>query len=71
LLAAHRRAKAQAGELRLAMPPGLLRVFELTGIDHVIPNFPSLEQAVALRPGREQNGLVAPLGAIGIEGQAR
>jgi anti-sigma B factor antagonist len=56
LIAAHKRARAEGGELRLAMPANVLRVFELTGIDRVIPNFTSLEQALAHKSGNEPNG---------------
>jgi anti-sigma B factor antagonist len=46
LVRAHNRALADGGELRLVIPASamVLRVFALTGIDRVIPNFP--------RPGR-------------------
>ena len=50
LLAAHRRAQAEAGELRLAISAApVLRVFAATGIDRVIPNFTRLEQALGHR----------------------
>jgi anti-sigma B factor antagonist len=41
LVAAYKRAQAEGGELRLAMPAGVLRVFELTGVDRVIPPSPA------------------------------
>jgi hypothetical protein len=49
---AHNRALADGGELRLVIPASaaVLRVFALTGIDRVIPNFPSLYEAVAPAP---------------------
>lgn len=56
LVAAYRRAQAEGGELRLAMPAGGLRVFALTGVDRVIPNFTSVEQALAHKPANEPNG---------------
>ena len=86
LVAAHERAQAEGGELRLALPAaGVLRVFEITGLHRVIPSFRSLEQALAdrsvTRPdgnqrpggtveGSEQNGLVAQLGTSRLDGQA-
>ena len=48
LLAAHKRAKSEGGELLLVIPAiAVLRVFAITGIDRVIPNFTSLDQALA------------------------
>jgi anti-anti-sigma factor len=59
LVLAHRRAAAEGGELRLVVRSAtLLRLFSLTGVDHVIPNFATLDQAVseppaiAIRPRR-------------------
>ena len=59
LVLAHRRAAAEGGELRLVVRAAtLLRLFSLTGVDHVIPNFTPLDQAVselpaiAIRPPR-------------------
>ena len=78
LLAAHNRAQAEGGELLLVIPAiAVLRVFELTGMDRVIPNFTSLDQALAqpsadgpnghrradgAPKGSEQNGLLAQHG---------
>jgi anti-sigma B factor antagonist len=51
LLAAHQRAQADDGELRLVLPRApVLRVFALTGIDHMIPIFTSLDEALARTP---------------------
>jgi hypothetical protein len=52
LLRAHKRAVADGGELRLVIPASaaVLRVFAITGIDRVIPNFPSLYKAVKPAP---------------------
>ncbi len=52
LARAHNRALAEGGELRLVMPTSasVLRVFALTGIDQVIPTFPSLYEAVKTAP---------------------
>ena len=47
LLAAHKRARAEGGELLLVLrSPTVLRVFALTGIDRMIPTFTSLEEAL-------------------------
>jgi anti-sigma B factor antagonist len=51
LVRAHKRAQAEGRELRLvitAVP--VLRIFAVTGIDHLIPNFSSLEEALAQAP---------------------
>jgi anti-sigma B factor antagonist len=52
LVRAHNRALAEGGELRLVIPASamVLRVFALTGIDRVIPNFPSLYEALEPAP---------------------
>jgi anti-sigma B factor antagonist len=84
LVAAHERAQAEAGELRLAVPAAnVLRVFEISGLYRMIPTFPSLEQALTYRSatgpdghqrpggpveGNEQSGLVAQLGTSGLDG---
>ena len=48
LVRAHKRAQAEFGELLLVLPATtVLRVFAITGIDRVIPNFSSLEDALA------------------------
>jgi anti-sigma B factor antagonist len=48
LLAVHKRAQSEGGELLLVIPdPLALRVFAITGVDRVIPNVTSLEDAVA------------------------
>ena len=59
LVLAHRRAVAEGGELRLVVRAAtLLRLFSLTGVDHVIPNFTTLDEAlgelpaIAIRPRR-------------------
>jgi anti-sigma B factor antagonist len=60
LVRAHKRALADGGELRLVIPASaaVLRVFALTGIDRLIPNFTDREEALepapaaAPRPGR-------------------
>jgi anti-sigma B factor antagonist len=51
LVAAHRRAHAEDGEVRLVIPDvAVLRVFALLGMDRVIPNFASLAEALAQAP---------------------
>jgi anti-sigma B factor antagonist len=59
LIAAHRRAGAEGREMLLVIPStAVLRVFALTGMDTVIPNFTSLAEALAQAPaianGRRQ-----------------
>jgi anti-sigma B factor antagonist len=57
LLAAHKRAQAATGELLLVISATpVLRVFALTGIDRVIPNFTSLDQALAQTSADGSNG---------------
>jgi anti-sigma B factor antagonist len=47
LIAAHKRAQAEDCEVRLVIPgPPVLRVFALTGMDRVIPNFTTLAEAL-------------------------
>jgi anti-sigma B factor antagonist len=48
LVRAHQRAEAQGGEVRLVIcTADVLRIFTVTGINRVIPSFPSLAQALA------------------------
>jgi anti-sigma B factor antagonist len=48
LVAAHRRAQAEDGEVLLVIPDAtVLRVFAITTMDRVIPNFASLDEALA------------------------
>lgn len=52
LVAAHKRARAQDGQILLVMSdPTVLRIFEITGLDHVIPHVTTLEEALAQAPG--------------------
>jgi anti-anti-sigma factor len=45
---AHKRARAEGGRVLLVLPGAtVLRIFSITGLDDVIPNFPSLEEALA------------------------
>jgi len=86
LLAAHKRAQAAGGELLLVLSAThVLRVFAITGIDRMIPNFTSLDQALAQTSaagsnGRRRadgapegsggNGLVAQHGTSELDGEA-
>ncbi len=48
LVAAHRRAQAEGGQLLLVISSAaVLRILAITGIDRVIPNFTSLADALA------------------------
>jgi anti-sigma B factor antagonist len=82
LLAAHKRAQAEGAELLLAITAApVLRVLAITSIDRMIPNFTSLDQALAQAsangrggsPGAEnseQEGLILKLGTRGLDEQA-
>jgi anti-sigma B factor antagonist len=51
LVLGHRRAVAEGGELRLVVRAAtLLRLFSLTGVDDVIPNFATLDEALSDLP---------------------
>jgi anti-anti-sigma factor len=51
LVRAHKRAQTEGGELLLVVPATtVLRIFAITGIDRMIPNFSSLEDALAAPP---------------------
>ena len=57
LLAVHKRAQAQGGELLLVIPSAaVLRVLAITCIDRMIPNFTSLEEALAQTSANGSNG---------------
>ena len=57
LLAAHKRAQADGGELLLVIPSAAdLRVLAITGIDHMIPNFTSLDDALVHTPPNGSKG---------------
>jgi anti-sigma B factor antagonist len=48
LVAAHKRTQTESGRMVLVMPgAGVLRIFEITGLDNVIPHVTSLEEALA------------------------
>jgi anti-anti-sigma factor len=52
LVRAHNWAVVEGGELRLVIPAScmVLRIFALTGIDQVIPNFADLHEALQPAP---------------------
>jgi anti-sigma B factor antagonist len=57
LLAAHKRAQAEGGELLLVIrSTPVLRVFAITSIDRMIPNFTSLADALAQASADGRNG---------------
>ena len=61
LLAAHKRARAEGGELLLVIPSTtVLRVFAITAIDRMIPNFTSLDDALAHTSPGGSNGQRRP-----------
>ena len=63
LLAAHKRAEAEGREVLLVIPSTtVLRVFAITGVDRMIPNFTSLPEALAQTGRRDhQPGLAREL----------
>jgi anti-sigma B factor antagonist len=63
LVRAHERTRAEGGELLLVIcAAAVLRIFAVTGIDHLIPNFPDLEQALAPAPAVPVS--ITPPGAL-------
>jgi len=57
LLAAHKRAQAEGGELLLVITAApVLRVFAMTSIDRMIPNFTSLDEALVQTSANRSNG---------------
>jgi anti-anti-sigma factor len=47
LVAAHKRARAEGGDVLLVKPgAAVLRILSITGLDQVFPSFPSVEEAV-------------------------
>jgi anti-sigma B factor antagonist len=57
LLAAHKRATTAGGDMLLVIPGNaVLRVFTITGVDQIIPNFTSLEEALAQASANGPNG---------------
>jgi len=57
LLAAHKRAQAEGGELLLAIAAApVLRVLAITSIDRMIPNFTTLDEALTQTSADGPNG---------------
>jgi anti-sigma B factor antagonist len=57
LVDAHKRARAAGGEVLLAFAgTAVPRIFEITGVDRVIPGFPSVADALARIPVVEAPG---------------
>lgn len=51
LVAAHKRALAEGGELRLVVAGAAVqRIFAITGLDRVIPSFTSVQEALKHTP---------------------
>ena len=51
LVGAHKRALADDGEMRLVISSAAVqRIFAITGLDSVIPNFTDLQEALAQTP---------------------
>jgi anti-sigma B factor antagonist len=75
LLAAHKRATAAGDDMLLVMPGNdMLRVFTITGVDQIIPNFTSLDEALAHASANGPdglNGLDGPNGPNGLNGHRR
>lgn len=47
LVRAHKLARAEGGEARLVITSrAVLRIFAITGVDRVVPNFPTLQEAL-------------------------
>jgi anti-sigma B factor antagonist len=64
LVCAHKRGRAEGGELLLVLPATtVLRVFAIIGIDRVIPNFSRLEDALAHAPAGSSARRPAPAGS--------
>ena len=52
LVGAHKRADGRGGEIRLVITgAAVARIFAVTGLDDVIPQFASLEEALAATSG--------------------
>jgi len=57
LVDAHKQARAAGGQVLLAVSGGAVpRIFEITGIDRVLPRFPSVAEALAHIPAAERSG---------------
>lgn len=70
LLAAHKRATAAGGDMLLVLRgDAVLRVFTVTGVDRIIPNFTSLEEALAQTSANGPNGRNGPNGHRRADGE--
>jgi anti-sigma B factor antagonist len=57
LVDAHKRARAGGGQVLLAVSGAAVpRIFEIAGIDRVLPRFPSVAEALAHIPAAEAPG---------------
>jgi len=57
LVDAHKRARAAGGQVLLAVSgTAVPRIFEITGIDRVLPRFPSVAEALEHIPAAERPG---------------
>jgi anti-sigma B factor antagonist len=57
LVDAHKRARAEGGRVLLALSgTAVPRIFEITGVDRVLPRFPSVADALASLPCAETPG---------------
>jgi anti-anti-sigma factor len=51
LVRAHKQARSEGRQVLLVIPAvSVLRIFAVTGIDDLMPNFPSLDEALAQTP---------------------
>ena len=56
LVAAHKRARAEGGQMLLVIGGAAVRrILSITGLDRVIPSFTSMEQALAQTPAARQD----------------
>jgi anti-sigma B factor antagonist len=71
LVRAHKRALAAGGELLLVLTAAtVLRIFAITGIDRIIPSFPSLAEALAQVPAARPAGTSAAQAGLSGTGVA-
>jgi|HubBroStandDraft_3_1064219.scaffolds.fasta_scaffold00726_7 anti-sigma B factor antagonist len=65
LVWAHKQSRSEGGEMLLVVQASaVLRVFAITGVDRIIPSFPSLEEALeqvpAAQSARASQALTGP-----------
>jgi anti-sigma B factor antagonist len=54
LVQAHKQSRSEGGEMLLVVQAAaVLRVFSITGVDGLIPSFPSLQEALACVPAAQ------------------